>query len=321
MARAATKKTGSLNLNTQDSAPAWLRAWRFLFAHEPMRHAWWELLIMRIGIAWVAWNAIQFLPLPFHAQPVPHGMAAWGMDFTWLGDATLAGQLRMCCAISLVLYIIGIWPAITLLPPLVAIVGQGILSNSQGAIHHTSQIIGVALLAGWLAGVWSLFAGRKRPLPYGFKPQQLGMDWMRQIVIAGYVVSALMKLIDSGGEWLGNTPYFGLQIEKSTGMAYYAHLQQPENAAWLAQYFIDHPTMAKISIGLGLPLELFAFVALLNRRMALFFGLALYSFHLIITQVMGLGFLYNRMLLLFLFINPAWWLAFLCAKAFGKNLR
>ncbi|WP_138085242.1 hypothetical protein [Phragmitibacter flavus] len=285
------------------------RAWHFLFAHEPMRHAWWEMVLMRFGVAMVTWSSMKFLPSPLHSQPVPHGLAAWGVDFTWLSDPELCAWFVPFCGVSLLLYIVGVWPVLTLIAPLLAIVGQGVLSNSQGAIHHTSQVIAVALLAGWLAGVWSVVARRSnKPLPGAFNPQQLGLDWMRQILIAGYVVSALMKLIDSGGDWLGNTPYFGLQIEKSTGMAFHANLEPPENAAWLAQYFIDHPLMAKITIGFGLPLELFAFLALLNRRMALFFGLALYAFHTIITEVMHLGFAYNRMLLLFLFINPVWWL-------------
>lgn len=286
----------------------WRRWWRCLFAFEPVRHEHWELLVMRFGVAYVTWLTLQFMPLPFNAQPVPHGFASWGMDFTWMADAGVTTPLWWVCMGSLLLYVVGVWPALTLFVPLLTVVAQGVLSNSQGAIHHTSQIIGVALFAGWMAGVATLLAGlRGRRLPHGFTAGQLQMDWIRQLLIAGYVVSALMKLIDSGGEWLGNTPYFGLQIEKSTGMAYHAHLELPGNAAWLAQYFIDHPLVAKVTIGFGLPLELFAFLALLNRRMALVFGLGLYAFHTIVTEVMHLGFAYNRWLLLFLFINPLWW--------------
>lgn len=299
-------------MSGRDGGLAAGRIWKFLFAHEPMRHAWWELAVMRLGVAMVTWSALKFLPMPYGSQPVPHGLAALGVDFTWLSDPAVVKWTLWMNAASLVLYVAGVWPALTLAAPLVAIVGQGVLSNSQGAIHHTSQVIGMALLAGWLAGVWTLLSRRwSRPLPYGLNAQQLGMDWMRQLLMAGYVVSAVMKLVESGGEWLGNTPYFGLQIEKSTGMAFYANLEPPGNAAWLAQYFIDHPVIAKITIGLGLPLELFAFVALLNRRMALLMGAALYGFHMIITEVMHLGFAYNRWLLLWLFINPVWWMVWL----------
>jgi hypothetical protein len=305
------------------SSSSWLkRAWQVAFAHEPMRLARWEMVVMRFGLAMVTWSSLRFLPSPLHSQPVPHGMAAWGVDFTWLSNPQLCSWFVPLCGVSLILYVIGIWPALTLVPPLVAIIGQGVLSNSQGAIHHTSQVIAMALLAGWLAAMWSILAKRShRPLPHGLNAPQLEMDWMRQLLMAGYVVSAVMKLMESGGNWLGETPYFGLQIEKSTGMAFHAHLEPPANAAWLAQYFIDHPLIAKITIGLGLPLELFAFAALLNRRSALFFGAALYAFHFIITQVMNLGFAYNRMLLLFLFINPLWWVVWLIRGLRGRYSR
>lgn len=283
--------------------------WRKWFGFEPVRHQAWELVVMRLGVAWVTWMTLKFMPLPVNAQPVPHGLAAWGIDFTWMADASVTTPLWWGCIISLFFYVLGITPALTLLAPLFTVVAQGVLSNSQGAIHHTSQIIGVTLLAGWLAGVAALVMRLgKKALPYGLTRGQLEMDWIRQMLMAGYVVSAVVKLVNSGGEWLSSTPYFGLQIEKSTGMAYHAFLEMPDNAAWLAQFYIDHPLIAQITIGLGLPLELFAFMALLNRRMSLLFGVGLYLFHTIVSLVMGLGFAYNRWLLLILFINPLWWL-------------
>jgi hypothetical protein len=114
-------------------------------------------------------------------------------------------------------------------------------------------------------------------------------------------------LVSSGGNWLADTPYFGLQIVKSQGMAFYTHLVPADDLTWLAQYFIDHPIVAQTFIGAGLPLELFAFLALLNRRIALVYGLLLMALHYMLTEVMSLGFLYHKYLLLVLFVNPVWW--------------
>lgn len=274
---------------------------------------------MRIGVALVAWYTMSG-PSPFHSQPIPHGMALWGADFSWLGDVELAKTLVPFWAVCLGLYAIGVVPVITLLPPIVAVVGHGVIGNSQGAIGHTTQIVGVTLIAAWLAAAWSAVAKiRRKPLPYGFNSRQLEMDWMRQVIISGYVVSALVKLYESGGAWLSTTPYFGLQIEKSTGMAYYSELVPPGNAHWLAQYFIDHPLIAKLAIGAGLPLELFAFLALYNRRSALIFGVGLYGLHTMISEVMNLGFVYHKALLMYLFVNPIWWAWWLGGKISGRN--
>jgi hypothetical protein len=202
-------------------------------------------------------------------------------------------------------------PVLTLLPPLVASVGFGVLGNSNGAIGHTTQILTVALFAQWLACAWACVQPRTRlSMPHGFDRQQLSADWARQAIAATYVVSAISKLIESKGDWISDTPYFGLQVAKSTGMGFQDYLAPRIDAqtAWMSQWFVDHPIAAAIILGAALPLELFAFLALNNRRIALIFGLALYAFHSSITEVMQLGFVFHKMLLLALFINPAWWI-------------
>lgn len=329
-------------LNTvPETASLWQRLRRYWFGYEPMRHHWWETFLMRVGVALIVWPTIGGTSR-FTSQPVPHGMAApgWnfaaadggsfltrilpGMDFTWIGSEKLikgtlftldlpglpAWDVTMLTfwALSLVLYALGVFPVITIVPALVASVAHGVLGNSQGAIGHTTQIVSVTLLAIWLAAVWGhlcqAFGWRR---PHGLRQDQMELDWARQSVMATYVASALTKVYESGGNWMADTPYFGLQIAKSTDMAYYTHLVPADNAVWLAQYFVDHPLVAQIALGAGLPLELFAFFALLNRRIALVYGLALITFHQTVTEVMNLGFLYHKQLLLVLFVNPVFW--------------
>jgi hypothetical protein len=291
-------------------ASRWRRMARWLFALEPMRHAWWETAIMRAIIAYAAWTSLSF-PAPWTGQPHPHGLAAWGVDFTWLGDPAWASALHLLIAICLVLYVVGLVPVLALFPVLYCSIGHGVLGNSQGAIGHTTQILTVALLAQWLAYAWACVGVRTRwGMPHGFNASQLAADWARQAVAAGYVVSALSKLLESGGNWISDTPYFGLQIVKSNGMGFYDHLAPRVEGygAWLGQWFVDHPWVATVILGAALPLELCAFLALNNRRIALLFGIALYAFHDTVTAIMQLGFLYHKLLLVALFINPAWWL-------------
>jgi hypothetical protein len=147
------------------------------------------------------------------------------------------------------------------------------------------------------------------------------MDWGRQAVAATYVVSAFSKLVESKGDWISNTPYFGLQVVKSTNMGFYDHLAPRIDGygAWLGQWFVDHPYIAAVMLGAALPLELLAFLGLNNRRIALFIGCALYFFHSTVTEVMQLGFVYHKLLLLALFINPVWWVVQGIAKLAGRK--
>jgi hypothetical protein len=314
MSVAATHAAAEAGLAQQ--APLWRRFLRFWFAIEPMRHAWWETLSMRCLIAWATWLTLR-QPSPFDQQPQPHGLAVWGVDFTWLGKEEMSPYLVPLWVVCLLLYVANVFPVITLLPVLVASIGLGVLGNSQGAIGHTTQVLTVVLLAQWLAYAWSALQPRTRlSMPHGFTRQQLAADWGRQSLAATYVVSALTKLVESKGDWFSDTPYFGLQVVKSEGMGFYDHLapRLADSSAWLGQWMVDHPMITAVILAAALPLELLVFLGLRNRRIALFFGVLLYVFHSTVTEVMQLGFLYHKLLLLALFMNPVWWVVRIVAK-------
>lgn len=301
--------------------PPWKRFFRFWFAIEPMRHAWWETLAMRCIIAWATWLTLR-QPSPFEQQPQPHGLAVWGVDFTWLGSEALSPLLVQMWGVCLLLYVANFLPVFTLLPVLFASVGLGVLGNSQGAIGHTTQVLTMVLLGQWIAYLWAALQPRTSlPMPRGFDRQQLAADWGRQILAATYVVSALTKLVESGGDWISDTPYFGLQVVKSEGMGYYDWLAPriTGSSAWLGQAMVEHPLLTAAILAAALPLELLVFLGLHNRRIALFFGVALIAFHSTVTEVMQLGFLYHKLLLLALFVNPLWWLVALGRRLVGRK--
>lgn len=282
--------------------------WQTWFSWQPIRHEAWETLLFRMGIAWIAWQTIGG-PSHRSAQPVPHGMAAWGVDFTWLGDPHLATWLVPFWGVCLILYVCNVMPALTLFPPLIASFGHGTLGNSSGSIGHTTQLVTLVLLASWLAALYAAVRrAQGKALPNDFTPPQLAADWARQVFMSTYVVSAISKLIQSHGLWFQDAPYFSLQIVKAMGMSKYGDYGEGRNVEWLAQLMLDHPWVAKLLIGGALPLELFAFMALLNRRLSFVFGFGLFLFHSSVTELMHLGFVYHKTLLLLLMVNPAWWL-------------
>jgi hypothetical protein len=55
----------------------------------------------------------------------------------------------------------------------------------------------------------------------------------------------------------------------------------------------EHPTLSSLFFGMGLLIELFAFLALLGRRWAFFFGLTIIALHLSISHLMQLDFWYH----------------------------
>lgn len=305
--------------------------WRFFCAYEPMRHARWELAVMRLLFALLVWdtqtgwvahlddppailqavlNNAQTRDILYESQPHPNGLAIW-LDLTFFADNAIEKPLRMAMAVSLLLYVLGVPAALSLLLPVVFGIGTSTLSSSQGSIGHTAQVLHLTLLVLWLAGMWSLWCRfRKKTLPHGWSAGEFEAAWARQAIMAVYVVSALTKLVSSGGDWLSSARYLPLHIVKSSDMEFYDNLDASVlRHDWLPQLMMDHPLWCIIIFGLALPLELFAFVGLCNRRSAALLGIGLIVFHEVVTQLMSLSFIFNKALLLVFFVAPWWWLA------------
>ena len=62
-----------------------------------------------------------------------------------------------------------------------------------------------------------------------------------------------------------------------------------------------------VFFSIGLALELFAFVALFNRGFMALAGIGLMLMHISISQVMNLGFFYNKWMLAIFWVNVPFW--------------
>ncbi len=302
----------------------------YWLALEPFRHARWELAILRVVLALLFWDIhtawIGFWREPsravvqafspslrldnkYEAMPHPNGVGMF-LDLTVLSDDKVERPLCAATGVSLILFVLGVPAAFSLALPVVFGLGVTTLINSQGAIGHNAQALHLVLLVMWLAGVWSQACrATGRPLPHGFTPGELGLDWARQALMAGYVVSGLTKLASTDGGWLSATRYFPLHVMKNNDMEFYDTLNPAAlKLDWLPQVMMDHPNLCIFFFGLAIPLELFAFLGLRNRRIALLFGLGLLVFHQSVTELTHLAFLFHKLLLFFLFVSPQWWL-------------
>lgn len=314
------------------SAPSFMkRLWQFFTHCEPFRHARWELALLRVIVALLVWDTqtgwvahihepqeiprailenSQKADIRYESQPHPNGLAMW-FDFTFISKDSLEKPLRNAVAVSLLLYVLGVPAALSLLLPMFFGIAASTLANSQGAIGHTSQVLHLTLLSLWLAGVWSLWCRwKKKPLPHNYTSGEFEASWARQGIMAGYVVSAISKLFFSEGSWLTSARYLPLHIVKNKDMEVYDKLDPASvSHEWLPQLMMEHPLWCIVIFGLALPLELFAFLGLCNRRAAAFFGIGLIGFHETVTQLMSLSFIFNKILLLAFFVAPWWWIA------------
>lgn len=315
----------------------WQKLRWFFFAHEPIRSPRWEIFIMRFVLVMLVWdmhsgwatqwtNPVKALQLaienPWHwdivekTQPHPNGLGYF-IDFSFLSNDAIERPLRALTALSLILYLIGLPGVFTLLIPLFFNIGISTLKNSQGAIGHTSQAVYLSLVSVWAASAWAWWCKRKgRGLPHDFTVGQLEADWVRQALAAAYVVSAISKILFSKGAWIASTRFLPLHIVKNCDMEYYEQLNPAAlKLSWLPQMMMDHQWLSAAVFGIALPLELFAFWGLYNRRSAAFFGFGLICFHQSVSILMNLSFIYNKMLLLAFFVAPWYWIA----RCFSKK--
>jgi hypothetical protein len=313
------------------------RLWKLWWEIKPILHAPWELFIMRLLLAlllwdtqsaWAAelWNPVEmvkamvFKPLTwditFANQPHPNGVAMW-VDLTWLSIDWVERMLRLFMFTSLVAYVAGQSAAWTLAVPVVFSLLTGTLANSQGAIGHIAQGLHQVALGIWLASIWcEVRQWQRLGLWRGMTRGQVEAEIARQVLVAGYVVSAVSKLIESKAQWFASARYLPLHMVKNNDMKFYQTLDEGYlQLEGLSRLMLDHPLFCQIVFGIGLPLELLAFLALRNRRMALVMGITLWTFHWMVNQLMSLFFFFNMGLLIIFLISPWWWLA----QIFGQG--
>lgn len=259
-----------------------------------------ELILMRLGFAvliffTIKWetgnlgkvdpdNAVglaKFLDLTFFAQM--KGMIVW----------------QIVTVVGLLAYVVGRLPVVGLLPALFFAIGIGTLNASQGAHNHSTQLCSMILLGQFLVYALPWMRDDRFRAASWTAPE---IDIHRRaiyvtlvIFAAGYVVCGWVKLQNSDWLWFHKVvPGLALELQKSNWSAYYDTLEPvPAVLTTTVNLMNEHPTLARIFFGGGLLIELFAFLALLGRRWAFFYGLAIIVLHLSISQLMQLDFWYH----------------------------
>ncbi len=276
-----------------------------------VRFGLWELVLMRALFALVLW--MNLTPkVPPGTLPHPYGFAKH-FDFTFLAQPETYALCYHGALVLVVLFALGARGFWTLGPVFAFMIARASLNNSQGFIGHAGLVLALVVMAQVVASGAEWIGRRPRwweILVSTKKEMQLAADWSRQAMIASYVVAGITKLVATEGEWLARAPYFLLQVCKVQGESWWGYGRSlgAGSEAFL-RALGDHPWLAFLFLGAGLLLELFAFIALMGRRLGLVMGLSLLAFHLSLGWLMDLSFTTNQHLLMIFFINPVWWCA------------
>lgn len=266
-----------------------------------------ERLFMRAALAGLV-LATTPQHLNIHSLPEPNGLARL-VDLTFLTNATALDACHYLLLVALGFYVAGVllWLALPVL--LLINVAVNSLLNSQGAIQHSSQIVSLVLLAQTGAccfGWWR----QRRCGENAVATEARAIWWSQQTIAATYFVAGLTKLLHTHGTWVFRARFIGVQIFKTAYHAYYNWLD-PSGLDWrlgIAQFAAAHGALVAVIAATGLLLELLAPLMLLNRWSGLMLGCAIIAFHVVLGQVMLLGFLFNQLLVLVFVVRPLFWI-------------
>jgi hypothetical protein len=259
-----------------------------------------EMIFMRLGFAVLIFFTIKWETgnLDSVDPKKAVGLAKF-INLTFFAKMGATGLWKWLTAMSLAVYVTGRLPVLSLLPAVFFAIGIGTLNASQGAHNHSTQLCSLILLGQFLVYAWPKFAGEKLRTENWMMPDLLihrRAIYVSMVIFAAcYVVSAWAKLDNAGVGWFYKVvPGLALELQKTNWSSYYDTLAPvPHVLATTVNLMNEHPTLARMFFGMGLLIELFAFLALVGRRWAFFYGLAIIALHLSISQLMQLDFWYH----------------------------
>lgn len=174
------------------------------------------------------------------------------------------------------------------------------ISDSTGIFART-DVLTMVLFAQLIAYLYAYFS--KNAKTYLYKNR---IQFPIQVIAAGYTLSALSKLINSGILWSFNYRGLAIQAKKAIGYKYLFDgsevlLQKMET---FPNFIISHPVLIIFILTLSVLFELFAGIAVFKKKYAFYWGLLLMCMHLGIYFFMNVMILPVIISMIAFFINP-----------------
>ena len=266
-----------------------------------------ERLVMRVLFAWLVFRATP-RALIVNGIPSPNGVTQI-FDLHFLFDSQIFALARMVLAAALILYFLRILVWLALPVVLFIHTAANAITNSQGAVQHTMQIVSLVLLAQTAAhfyGLWRRRQGEERAIL-----EDRAIWWSQQTIVAVYLVAGITKLLVTKGLWISQARWIGVSIAKSAYQSFYNTFDQAilQQQLAIANFAAEHGWIVTLIAAGGLLLELGSPLMLINRAWSAILGASLVCFHLALGYAMHLTFIYNQWLLIIFMINLPYWIA------------
>jgi hypothetical protein len=279
--------------------------------------AFYERFVMRILFAWLVWRATPGA-LIVNGIPSPNGIARL-IDLHFLLHPQIFAWARTALVAALILYVLRLVVWLALPIALLVNLAANAITNSQGAIQHTAQIVSLVLIAqttAYFFGLWRRRREEERRLL-----EDRAIWWSQQTIVAVYLVAGLTKLIVTKGLWIFQARWIGVSVAKSAYQKFFETLNQADLQQQLtvANFAAAHGWIVALIAATGLFLELGSPLMLINRATAAVLGGALLCFHLSLSYTMRLTFIYNQWLLLIFMINAPYWILIGAKKIFAPR--
>lgn len=264
--------------------------------------------------------------IPYEDADHPVGLLALleplGFSLNWLADPSHWQTYNYVLILVAALYISGF--ALPLVLPLMALMHilPFTFFNSQGYTHHGHQIVSLTLLAQATVAVYAAIKDRRLLL----LPHARMRSWLMlqaQVVITGcYLVSVVTKMERSEGRWFANSNYIAVDMVKTHRQGYLNHFE-PERLAeeQKARWFLERPHLSRLIFNSGVLLEAVCVFTIGNRLLGLFLGVALIAMHRSISELMGLNFINNELLVAIFLVGVPFGLAWCFEKISSRSLR
>ncbi|MCB9225563.1 MAG: hypothetical protein H6578_00145 [Chitinophagales bacterium] len=182
-----------------------------------------------------------------------------------------------------VLYIFEIKMLYSLLGLTVITVIIGAVSDSTGVLH---RLFGFSLVVVAQLVAYIIFSFKNDKSILSKQRHQFSL----QVITCLYFVSFLSKIIHSGPFWFTQYKGFANHILKSWMYKYVTtgNIADYNKGLFFYNSIIEHPYISQFLLLLALILEGFAFLSILNKKISLFWGIALSVMHLSIFILMDI---------------------------------
>lgn len=281
----------------------------------------WEMFVMRAAFSWYFFYEVLPDGISFKTMPFPNSLGHW-IDFTFASAPGVWGTLKLLAIPCLLAYIGGILTVPALAYLFFLILAFGTLSNSQGAIGHTTQLVALVILAQLGMALWEVLR-RGRPWLDNLERQRRIIHAARVMIAATYLTTAISKIDRSDGLWLWQTPNLSVQIVKTQANQYYNTLEtyNPLLMEKLPASIAEHPAVSRVLFAPGLLIELFLFLGLMGRGWSAVLGLSGILLHRGIDLLMGLEFHSHEVILWIFYVNVPYWIAAMIRRGWKTFLR